>query len=79
MRWRVPQYVEQILTPQLSPGQIVVMDNLSYHKSEKVRLLIEARGCRVLFLPRYSPDFSPIEETFSKRKRVSAASGSTNT
>jgi transposase len=62
------QYVESILAPHLSAGQIVVMDNLRCHKSEKVRLAIEARGCRVLFLPGYSPDFSPIEETFSKLK-----------
>jgi DDE superfamily endonuclease len=64
------------LAPHLSAGQIVVMDNLRCHKSEKVRLAIEARGCRVLFLPGYSPDLSPVEETFSKLKtflrRVSA-------
>jgi transposase len=62
------QYVEQILAPALSSGQIVVMDNLSCHKGEKVRLAIEAKGCQVLFLPSYSPDLSPIEETFSKLK-----------
>lgn len=62
------QYIEQVLAPQLSSGQIVVMDNLSCHKGEKVRQLIEARGCQVLFLPAYSPDLSPIEEAFSKLK-----------
>lgn len=61
-------YVEHILCPALTPGHIVVMDNLSCHKGVKVRLAIEARGCRLLFLPSYSPDFSPIEETFSKLK-----------
>jgi transposase len=62
------QYIEQVLAPQLSSEQIVVMDNLSCHKGEKVRQLIEARGCQVLFLPAYSPDLSPIEEAFSKLK-----------
>jgi transposase len=61
-------YVEQLLLPSLQAGQIVVMDNLRAHKGERVRQAIEARGCQVLFLPGYSPDFSPIEETFSKLK-----------
>jgi transposase len=61
-------YLEQILLPSLVPGQIVVMDNLSAHKGARVRQLIEERGCQLLFLPAYSPDFSPIEETFSKIK-----------
>ena len=59
-------YVEEILAPSLSAGQIVVLDNLSVHKGARVRQLIEARGCKLLFLPPYSPDCSPIEETFSK-------------
>ena len=63
-------YVEQILAPSLQPGQMVIMDNLSIHKGEKVRQLIEARGCQLLFLPAYSPDLSPIEEAFSKVKAV---------
>ncbi len=61
-------YVEQLLAPSLRPGQLVVMDNLSAHKGARVQQLIEDRGCHVLFLPAYSPDFSPIEETFSKIK-----------
>jgi transposase len=61
-------YLEQILLPSLTAGQIVVMDNLSAHKGARVRHLIEERGCQLLFLPAYSPDFSPIEETFSKIK-----------
>lgn len=61
-------YVEHILAPSLSAGQIVVLDNLSVHKGARVRQLIEARGCELLFLPAYSPDCSPIEETFSKLK-----------
>ena len=63
-------YVEQILLPSLEPGQIVIMDNASIHKGKKVQHLIEARNCQVLFLPAYSPDFSPIEEAFSKIKSV---------
>jgi len=61
-------YVEQVLAPSLVAGQIVVLDNLSAHKGARVRQLIEARGCELLFLPAYSPDYSPIEETFSKLK-----------
>jgi len=61
-------YIEQILAPGLQPGQIVVMDNLQVHKGARVQQLIEKRGCHLLFLPAYSPDFSPIEETFSKIK-----------
>jgi transposase len=61
-------YVEKILAPSLRGGQIVVLDNLGAHKSERVRELIEARGCQLLFLPPYSPDFNPIEEAFSKIK-----------
>ncbi len=61
-------YVEQLLAPSLHAGQSVVMDNLRAHKGERVRQAIEAKGCQVLFLPGYSPDLSPIEETFSKLK-----------
>jgi len=63
-------YIERLLAPSLQEGQIVVMDNLSIHKGQKVRQIIEARGCHLLFLPAYSPDFSPIEEAFSKIKAV---------
>jgi transposase len=62
------RYIEEILAPSLSPGQIVIMDNLAAHKGKKIEQLIEQRGCQVLFLPGYSPDFSPIEEMFSKVK-----------
>jgi transposase len=61
-------YVRDVLGPTLEPGQIVLLDNLSVHKAEAVRSLIEARGCALLFLPPYSPDFSPIEHVFSKIK-----------
>lgn len=61
-------YVREVLGPTLRPGQIVILDNLSVHKAEAVRSRIEARGCELLFLPPYSPDFSPIELAFSKIK-----------
>ena len=63
-------YVEQVLAPSLRPGQVVIVDNLSSHKGDRVRELIEGRGCSLLFLPPYSPDFSPIEEAFSKIKAL---------
>jgi transposase len=63
-------YVEQVLAPALVPGQIVVMDNLSAHTSERIQHLLEARGCTVQYLPAYSPDLSPIEEAFSKLKTL---------
>ncbi len=61
-------YVEQVLAPTLRRGQVVVMDNLSAHKGERIKELIEGRGCQLLYLPSYSPDFNPIEEAFSKIK-----------
>ena len=63
-------YVEHVLAPSLHAGQIVVMDNLKAHKSTRVKQAIEAKSCQLLFLPGYSPDFSPIEEAFSKLKTV---------
>jgi transposase len=61
-------YVEQVLAPALRRGQVVVMDNLTAHKGERLRELIERRGCTLLYLPPYSPDLNPIEEAFSKIK-----------
>ncbi len=61
-------YVEGFLAPSLRPGQVVVMDNLGAHKTDRVRKLIEDRGCELWFLPAYSPDLNPIEEAFSKVK-----------
>jgi len=61
-------YVEWGLSPALCPGQVVVMDNLTAHKGERVRELIEEQGCELLYLPPYSPDLNPIEEAFSKIK-----------
>jgi transposase len=56
--------------PRLGRVQVVVMDNLTAHKGERVRELIEERGCKLLYLPSYSPDLNPIEEAFSKVKRI---------
>jgi transposase len=61
-------YIERVLVPSLQQGQVVVMDNLSAHKGERVRELVESAGCELLYLPPYSPDFNPIEEAFSKVK-----------
>lgn len=61
-------FVAQVLVPSLIPGQTVVWDNLSVHKSARAQQLIEAAGCQVYFLPPYSPDFAPIEQAFSKLK-----------
>jgi transposase len=63
-------YLEKILAPELLPGQIVVMDNLSSHKGSRVRELVEGRGCELLYLPPYSPDLNPIEEAFAKTKAL---------
>jgi transposase len=63
-------YMRDILAPRLRPGQIVLMDNLSVHKSKWVRDLVEGRGCHLWLLPSYSPDMNPIEETFSKAKNL---------
>src|SRR3954453_16416871 len=64
------EYVRQVLVPALAPGDIVVIDNLSSHKSHPVREAIEAAGAKLLFLPPYSPDFNPIEKAFSKLKAL---------
>jgi transposase len=59
-------YVEQVLVPELKPGDIVIMDNLGSHKGPAVRAAIEAAGATLLYLPPYSPDFNPIENAFAK-------------
>lgn len=61
-------YIEQFVLPTLSPGEIVVMDNLSSHKSAAVRALIEGVGANLLYLPAYSPDLNPIEMLFAQLK-----------
>ena len=63
-------YVEKVLAPSLRHGQVVVLDNLTAHKGQSIKELIEERGCKLLYLPPYSPDLNPIEEAFSKIKGV---------
>ena len=63
-------FVEHVLVPELRAGDVVVMDNLSSHKRERVRQLIEAAGARLVFLPPYSPDLNPIELIFAKVKQL---------
>ena len=63
-------YVEQVLAPELEPGDAVVMDNLSIHKVAGVQEAIRAAGASVLYLPSYSPDFNPIEQLFAKFKAL---------
>ena len=61
-------YVEQVLCPTLKAGDIVVLDNLGSHRSDKIRQAIEAAGASLLYLPKYSPDLNPIENAFAKLK-----------
>jgi transposase len=63
-------YVERVLAPALRAGQAVVMHNLGAHRGERVRELIERRGCELLYLLPYSPDLNPIEQAFSKMKAL---------
>lgn len=68
-------YVAQLLVPALRPGDIVVLDNLSSHKGQQTRQMIEAAGASVLFLPPYSPEFNPIENAFAKLKALLRKAG----
>jgi transposase len=68
-------YLEGVLAPTLSEGQVIVMDNLSAHKGEQAREIVEKRGCELLYLPPYSPDLNPIEEAFAKLKGLLRNSG----
>ena len=63
-------FVEQVLVPELQPGDVVVMDNLSSHKRARTRERIEAAGASLAFLPPYSPDLNPIELIFAKVKQL---------
>lgn len=63
-------WVKKFLVPVLKPGDLVVLDNLSSHKSVKARELVEAVGAQFIFLPAYSPDFNPIEQAWSKLKAL---------
>ncbi|MHC2486337.1 transposase [Sinorhizobium meliloti] len=63
-------YVEQVFVPTLTPGDMVVMDNLPPHKADGIRQAIETAGCTPIYLPPYSPDFNPIDNAFSKLKAL---------
>ena len=68
-------YVKQCLVPELGPGDVVLLDNLSVHKSTRVRELVEATGAQLVHLPSYSPDFNPIEHAWSKLKALLRKAG----
>ena len=68
-------FIRQVLVPTLTPGDIVIMDNLSAHKVRGVREAIEAAGASVVYLPPYSPDLNPIELAFSKLKQLMRSAG----
>ncbi len=68
-------YVEHFLGPSLRRGQVVVLDGLGAHRTQKVTELVEARGADLVFLPSYSPDLNPIEEAFSKIKQLVRKAG----
>ena len=63
-------YVEKVLIPTLTPGDVVVLDNLGSHKGQAVRAALRAAGAHLLFLPPYSPDLNPIEQVFAKLKHL---------
>ena len=63
-------YVERVLVPSLKPGMVLIIDNASFHKSKKVTQLLEDIGCRVIFLPPYSPDYNPIEHHWTALKNA---------
>ena len=64
----IEAWLEQILVPELTPGQVVIMDNASFHQSSRIQTLIEQAKCRLLFLPPYSPDFNKIEKFWARLK-----------
>ena len=61
-------WLKQVLIPELKPGQVLILDNASFHRSETSKKLVEAAGCKLLFLPPYSPDLNPIEKCWANLK-----------
>jgi transposase len=62
-------WLRDFLIPELKPGQVVIMDNAAFHKSQETKRLIEEAGCRIFFLPPYSPDLNPIEQFWANLKK----------
>jgi len=59
-------WLEKVLIPNLIPGQVLILDNASFHKSKKSKELVEKAGCKMLFLPPYSPDFKPDKKNIGQ-------------
>lgn len=64
------KYIEHVLIPSLVPGMVLVIDNARFHKSQRIIDLVEAAGCRIIFLPPYSPDLNPIEHHWAAIKHA---------
>lgn len=62
-------WLKQVLLPELKPGQVLILDNATFHRSEASKKLVEDAGCELLFLPPYSPDLNPIEKCWANMKR----------
>lgn len=65
---RFNEWLEKCLIPEMTPGQTLVLDNASFHKTLKTKEIVEKAGCRLLYLPPYSPDFNPIEKQWAVLK-----------
>ena len=63
-------WLKQVLIPNLTAGQVLILDNASFHKSRESEKLIKAAGCKILFLPPYSPDLNPIEKCWANMKTL---------
>lgn len=66
----IETWLDKFLLPQVRPGQVIIMDNAPFHKSSKIKEVIEKSGCELLFLPSYSPDLNPIEHCWHQVKTV---------
>jgi transposase len=69
LNYFVNSAIEQFLIKELKSGRVIIMDNAAFHKSNKTRELIESVGCRLIFLPPYSPDLNPIKKFWANMKR----------